>query len=229
MHPCRIDHGELLKQSVSICVPYRSVPMAHHELLVVPLPVSHITLRCALFLVIGLSSLCGSFQCHLSIHGELVDCVGGPKFSQTMSPETGYFQKLATTGREHACAIRHRTGRVVCWNTTGSVGEETNVPDFVVKARSISLGMHHSCAIWGSKNTLTCWGSDTLITTVSPVNVSHGVRMLTVGHPTSRHTCFLRASSGDVSCFGSNTFGQLGLGTFGVDIVSVPVQKIRPD
>jgi hypothetical protein len=189
----------------------------------------HVTLRCALFVGVGLSSLCGSFACHLSVHGELVDCIGGPGFSQTLSPETGFFQKLVTTGNAHACAIRYRTGRVACWNTTESVGEETNVPDFVVNARSISLGMHHSCAIWGSKNTLTCWGSDPLITTVSPVNVSHGVRMLAVGHPGSRHTCFMRETPGDVSCFGSNTFGQLGLGTFGRDIVSVPAQKIRPD
>lgn len=210
-----------------MCVPCHTRYMAHHG--PSPIPVFRITLGCALILVIGLSSLRDSFSCHLSVHGELVDCSGGPEFSQTVTAETGFFQKLVTTGHEHACAIRHRTGRVVCWSTVASVGEKINVPDFVVNARSISLGMNHSCAIWGSKNTLTCWGSDPLITTVSPVNVSRGVRMLAAGHPGSRHTCFLRESTNDVSCFGSNKFGQLGLGAYGADIGSVPAQKNRPD
>jgi hypothetical protein len=189
---------------------------------------------CAFLILAGLSSLGGVMACHLSVHGELVGCVGGPEFLQTVSPETGFFQKLATTGKEHACAIRHHTGHVVCWNTVAavsgaSVSEEINVPEWVIDARAISLGMHHSCAIWGPKHTLTCWASDQLITTVSPVNVSNGVRMLATGHPKSRHTCFLREGANDVSCFGSNSFGQLGLGTGGERIVSVQAQKVRPD
>jgi Tyrosine-protein kinase ephrin type A/B receptor-like/Regulator of chromosome condensation (RCC1) repeat len=175
------------------------------------------------------NNTCTTTPCHLSVHGELVDCVGGPEFSQKVRPETGFFQKLATTGLQHACAIRHRTGRVACWSTVARVCEEINVPDFVIGATSLSLGMHHSCAIWGPKETLTCWGSDTMITSVSPVNVSQGVRMLAVGHPASRHTCFLRQSTNDVSCFGSNEFGQIGLGAAGADIGSVTAQKVRPD
>ena len=194
--------------------------------------VSNLTfLMCVLIFLIGLSSLRGVMSCNLSVHGELVDCVGAPKFSQRVSPETGFFQKLVTTGNLHVCAIRHRTGRVVCWSTVAgaSVSEEINVPDFVIGARSISLGMHHSCAIWGPKETLTCWGSDKMFTSVSPVNVSQGARMIATGHPTSRHTCFLRQSTNDVSCFGSNEFGQIGLGTLGADIASVQAQKVRPD
>jgi hypothetical protein len=224
-----VDYRELLKQGVSACV-YRAIVKMVSMILVFLYRLSNATyVVSTLILVIGLSYLSGVLSCHLSVHGELVDCVGGPELSQTVSPETGFFQKLVTTGNEHACAIRHRTGRVSCWSTVASVSEEINVPDFVVGARSVSLGMHHSCAIWGAKNTLTCWGSDTLLTAVSPVNVSQGVRLLAVGHPTSRHTCFLRQSLNDVSCFGSNTFGQLGLGTHGADIASVPAQLIRPD
>ena len=183
-----------------------------------------------LVLLIFLNFLRGALSCQLSLHGELVDCTGGPQGIQ-IAYESGYFQELVTTGKNHACAIRHMTGRVVCWRTDSSsvMVEEVNVPKWIVGARSVSLGKHHSCAIWGMINTLTCWGSDDMVLSSSPVNVSNGVRMLAEGHPDARHMCFLRESTNDVSCFGSNEYGQIGLGMHGDEISSVAAQNVRPD
>lgn len=183
-----------------------------------------------LMLCITLSFLRSVLSCQLSKHGELVDCPGGPQ-GLRLASETGFFQELVTTGKNHACAIRHVTGRVVCWktNTSSLVVEEVNVPQWVKKAKSISLGMHYSCAIWGAQNTLSCWGSDEKMFSDSPVNISKGVRILAVGHPKARHACFLRESENDVSCFGYNEQGQLGLGSHGQHILAVTAEKLRPD
>jgi hypothetical protein len=174
----------------------------------------------------------GVLGCSLSVHGELLGCVGAPT---TPMVESSYVPPLLFSvlevGGVHACAIQYPSGGVLCWDTSPTPNQPVqtragpaDAPAFVTDARSLSLGAEHSCALWGVKNTLTCWGMD--IGVLSPSNVSHNVRMLAVGHPLSRHVCFLYVSKTDVSCIGQNNHGQLGLGAAGESIDNVPSEYI---
>jgi len=170
--------------------------------------------------------------CTLSIHGELVDC----------NVVTNDLFSMIAFGASHACATRYRTGRVLCWNQdnmTDTINQENTTdttnhasdtikhasvaPTWIHHAHSLSLGANHSCALWGKLDTLTCWGGDIGIS--SPVNVSHNVRMLAVGHPRCKHVCFLLISKMSVSCVGDNSLGQLGLGAAGSDILTVAAER----
>lgn len=178
-------------------------------------------------LVLFVISSCSVEACRLSTYGELVDCVGAPYL-----PLEELFT-IVSLGGSHGCGVRFGSGRVVCWdsiatnnslNYTHAVSAAVNSPVWVKDVRALSLGVGHSCALWGARDTLTCWGGDVGIS--SPVNVSHNVEMLAVGHPTSRHVCFLHMGGNDVACFGSNTFGQLGLGSAGVSLKTLPAEHI---
>jgi hypothetical protein len=164
--------------------------------------------------------------CRLSTYGELVDCVGAPYLPLELFT-------IVSLGGSHGCGVRFGSGRVVCWdsiaannslNYTHTASAAVNSPVWVKDVRALSLGVGHSCALWGPRDTLTCWGGDVGLS--SPINVSHKVEMLAVGHPASRHVCFLRMGGPNVACFGSNTFGQLGLGTAGGSLKTLPAEHI---
>jgi hypothetical protein len=181
-------------------------------------------------LLFSLSLMNTANCCSLTIHGEITRCVGAPDVETTVTNShmvPSSFSVLEVGG-DHACAIRHHSGRVICWSSTGTSasqsGDAYNVPDYIIGARALSLGAQHSCALWGAENRLTCWGSNLGLS--SPVDVSSNVRMLAVGHPLSNHVCFLYMSAMDVACVGQNTQGQLGLGPSGSFINNVPAEYI---
>jgi hypothetical protein len=160
--------------------------------------------------------------CHLNSYGELVDCgdvVDADPGLSSGAPSV--FSKLEF-GVVHACAISYPLGHVLCWNIVDTAGEhsmkthlqrpQSKAPPFISGAQALSLGVEHSCALWGADGTVTCWGSPGVIGRESVVKVSRNVRMLAVGHPASRHVCFLYVSKMFVSCTGLNTQNQLGLG-----------------
>jgi hypothetical protein len=184
-------------------------------------------------LLFSLSAMNTANCCSLSIHGEITRCVGAPLVETTVTNShmvPSSFSVLEVGG-VHVCAIRYPSGRVICWSSTGTsvpqsgaIAGPTNVPDYIIGARALSLGAQHSCALWGTENRLTCWGSNVGLS--SPVDVSSNVRMLAVGHPLSNHVCFLYMSAMDVACIGQNTEGQLGLGPSGSFITNVPAEYI---
>jgi hypothetical protein len=131
----------------------------------------------------------------------------------------------AAVGGVHSCAIRLPLRDVYCWPEYTQAARHT--PSFIRNATALSLGALHSCAVWGENKVLTCWGRDVVEQEV--VNVTEGVRMLAVGSPTSRHTCFLRESIDHISCIGDNTYGQIGLGAFGDPVMNVFADFIRRD
>jgi hypothetical protein len=169
---------------------------------------------------------CCAMACRLSVHGELVGCTGMPQLSIDPDPSSYLFSMTASSST-HTCAVRYRSGKVVCWSFGGGTHPAIDAPDWVVNTTALSLGKEHSCALWGSLKTLTCWGGNVAIATA--VDVSNGVRMLAVGHPEAKHVCFLRESLNQISCIGSNSKGQLGLGTAGGPIEWVPAERIRAD
>jgi hypothetical protein len=191
---------------------------------------------CLIMLVVLLSVTSYGYCCHLSNHGELLECEGAPVdaiASDNSYVAPGLFSVLELGG-VHACAIRYPSGRVLCWYHTAFYRNNAlllsvntgpaDAPVHITEARALSLGALHSCALWGVLNILTCWGSD--IGLYSPVVVSHNVRMVAVGHPLSHHVCFLYVSMMDVSCIGMNDKGQLGLGPDGLAIDKVPAEYI---
>ncbi|MGQ0799719.1 MAG: RCC1 domain-containing protein [Pseudomarimonas sp.] len=134
-------------------------------------------------------------------------------------------------GGLHTCALDQQ-GRVSCWgsNIAGQLGLGDNASDSarltpvplpdLLGVRTLSTGYFHSCAITAERG-VVCWGlndngqlgdgSDVYArgTPVATLGLSGAVTALATGN---RHSCAL-LDGGQVSCWGGNTFGQLGDGS----------------
>jgi alpha-tubulin suppressor-like RCC1 family protein len=134
---------------------------------------------------------------------------------------------VATSG-EHTCALR-ASGTLWCWgrNDVGQLGlgdgnSPVSTPTQVGNAfyEAIDAGANHTCAV-ATNGTLWCWGRNAsgelgLGNSVGPVLVptqvgaeSDWVRPV-LGQGTS--TCALKGN-GDLYCWGTGSYGQLGLGS----------------
>ena len=97
------------------------------------------------------------YDCSLSMHGKIQGCVGIPLTELLM--ENSYRAPILFSdlqiGGTHACAIRYNTGQVVCWKIDSvpapeKIGSNTgpaDAPNFIFNAKSLSLGLHYSCAL----------------------------------------------------------------------------------
>jgi alpha-tubulin suppressor-like RCC1 family protein len=133
----------------------------------------------------------------------------------------------------NTCALTAQ-GTMFCWgsNNKGQLGNgttasatEAHPQPIAVQGLSdeplaaITVGNEHHCALMQS-GTARCWGNNnfgqlgdsTTTNSALPVVVPGltGITMLSAG---SRHTCALSASNAQVSCWGINSTGQLGIGT----------------
>jgi len=137
-----------------------------------------------------------------------------------------------TTGREHTCAILD-DGSVSCWgnNVVGQLGDGTNInkntPTQTLPlgqgAVAISAGgteeSFHTCALLDD-GSVSCWGSNsngqlgdgTVINRNTPTQtLPLGQSAVAIAAGTD-HTCAV-LDDGSVSCWGSNSYGELGDGT----------------
>jgi alpha-tubulin suppressor-like RCC1 family protein len=140
-------------------------------------------------------------------------------------------------GSEHTCALLSN-GTVSCWgaNSFGQLGDGTttfrSTPQVIagltgVTALGSGAGYHHTCVVRTGGN-IRCWGSNAdgelgtgtaspqQTTPVSVVGVTGAVAVATGGGGGREHTCAL-LSGGTVSCWGSNVFGELGIGNVSTD------------
>jgi alpha-tubulin suppressor-like RCC1 family protein len=153
-------------------------------------------------------------------------------------------------GANHVCA-RLSNGHAACWgdNQWGQLGDDSETSSLIpvevtnglgtgplLGVVQVTAGEDHSCATLDDSR-VACWGRNgygqlgdgTQIDRVRPVLVLaptgpaalDDVAQVTAGE---RHTC-ARRTGGQVRCWGSNTFGSLGDGTFEDSIRAVPVVK----
>ena len=152
-----------------------------------------------------------------------------------------------TGGGWHTCVLM-KTGGVKCWglNSSGQLGNGTfsdssvpvGVPGFSDGVVAVAAGQRHTCILtsemgvkcWGSNadgqlgvgNTTgpeTCWSGACSSAPVDVFGLAGGVSNITSGEDFS---CAL-TSSGVVKCWGANTHGQLGDGTYAPRNIPVEV------
>jgi len=124
---------------------------------------------------------------------------------------------------DHSCLVLD-SGGVKCWGSGGALGNNTvsnssvpvSVSDLSSGVVAIANGTYHSCVVLDSGG-VKCWGfnangqlgdgtTTNRLTPVSVSGLSSGVRAISAGE---RHTCAL-LNSGEVKCWGLNSFGQIG-------------------
>ena len=152
--------------------------------------------------------------------------------TQTSSLGEGRTAVVISTAQYHTCAILD-DGSVSCWgkNTNGQLGDGTtidrNTPTQTSSlgegrtAVALDVGSFHTCAILDD-GSVSCWGENAqgqlgdgtnngqnIPTQTSSLGINRTAVAITSGH---RYTCII-LDEGSVSCWGFNSWGQLGDGT----------------
>ena len=161
-----------------------------------------------------------------------------------------------TTGSfvdSHSCAL-HQTGTISCWGnnnygqlgngTGGNEGDMSLVPVEVqgIDDATAITALAQSCALH-QNGTISCWGNNlttppdflTIPPDFNEEPTTVPVKVVNIDDATAistgwGHSCALH-QNGTISCWGDNTFGQLGDGT-GNDLAeysSVPVKVVNID
>ena len=153
-------------------------------------------------------------------------------------------------GGEHSCAV-HISGEVSCWgdNWKGEIGNgrrganlDSPIPVTAlgfIDAVAVSTGTSHTCALHATGK-VSCWGDNefgqignaqSIRTSLEPVVVVPtevmGINDATAVSVGETFTCASR-ESGEISCWGNNSFGQLGSFEDG-QLSSVPVSVLAID
>ncbi|MBI3071759.1 MAG: hypothetical protein HYY84_06475 [Deltaproteobacteria bacterium] len=155
--------------------------------------------------------------------------MGDGTFSSRNSPTqvAGTTWATVTAGDIHTCAIK-ADGSLHCWGAGAAVGigtttNQTN-PSPVSGGgtwASVSAGQNQTCAIRSDNNSLWCWGENgsgqvgdgTASTRTVPTPILVGTTWASVSTG-GTHSCAIRSDNNSLWCWGVNSSGQLGDGTF---------------
>jgi alpha-tubulin suppressor-like RCC1 family protein len=185
------------------------------------------------------------------VHAETPPPAGAQGFGDTdpSSAETGAIESAGVrdiaAGGYHSCAVSAR-GAVYCWgyNTAGQVGDGTFVSQRLQPVpvtglegpfRAVAAGWDFSCAL-SEAGRVFCWGANgagqlgdgTRMGSAVPravLGLGSGVRAIAAGEG---HACAIVAS-GNLFCWGGNSSGQVGDGTFSDRDTPARVQGLRAD
>ncbi|KAG2500543.1 hypothetical protein HYH03_001318 [Edaphochlamys debaryana] len=161
---------------------------------------------------------------------------GGDSLPEVDLGGPGVTASAISCGLSYACAITQPGHKVKCWGSSPSRRGGPGQPDGLVEvaalgegaeAAVLAAGHYHACAITrGEKPRLHCWGqndngqagfnsstvwADGDDAAVPPVDLGEGLTPVAVAAGSSS-TCVLLEPGGLVKCFGSNSYGQLGVG-----------------
>jgi alpha-tubulin suppressor-like RCC1 family protein len=149
-----------------------------------------------------------------------------------------------TCGGDNCCAVRV-SGALYCWgdNHQGvpAQGDLTGEPDVLAPSRvseqlrysRVSVGEAHACAI-DESGSLWCWGRNEegqLGVGLPPTQARMPLQVGTVGDfrevaAGQHHTCAIRGE-GELYCWGSNEFLELGIGRDMLDDARVAFEPVR--
>lgn len=173
--------------------------------------------------------------------GQLGDGTDTNRLSPVNVSGLGSGVQAISAGGEHSCALTSGGG-VRCWgnNDFGQLGDNSsngrltpvNVVGLTSGVQSISAGRFHTCAVM-TTGAVKCWGnnedgqlgdgtSTDRYTPVDVANFASGGRFAAAGHS---HTC-ASTTGGAVRCWGNNSWGQLGNGSFTPSLVPVAVSGL---
>ena len=194
----------------------------------------------------------GSHSCALTNSGSVL-CWGANYYGQLGDgTTTGHLQPAAVSGLNsgvidiavnyyHSCALLS-SGTVQCWgyNGSGQVGDNSTLNRLTPVAvyglsgvQAISLGSSHSCALL-TNGVVNCWGyngdgqlgngskTNSLIP-VTSIGLDVGVSAISAG---TYHTCAV-LTTGALSCWGYNAYGQLGNDSFVSSSTAVAVSGLE--
>mgnify|MGYP000914713683 CR=1 FL=1 len=149
-------------------------------------------------------------------------------------------------GLGHACALL-TDGKVACWGDdifgsvgNGPSGSTVSAPVLITlpspgTASALALGWRHSCALL-TDGSVTCWGHNSggqlgqndrtsRDAPPAPIALPADAVAITAGEA---HTC-AALTTGEVTCWGDDQYGQLGDGAANGDFVTVPDQAVALD
>ena len=157
-----------------------------------------------------------------------------PSVSMALDPDEPFKLASISSGKHHSCGVA-TDGTVWCWGlgTSGQMGDlstsNNTTPNRVSGTStalpvSVSAGGSHTCVLLASGG-VGCWGSNAFGQLGNPIGllnetstasrpyaqVVNGITASAISAG-GNHTCALLTDA-TVSCWGSNVYGQLGIGT----------------
>lgn len=173
--------------------------------------------------------------------GQLGDNTATHRSAPRAVPDATDFTTLSA-GMQHTCGATG-SGQVVCWGRSqeGQTGTgpavaatspATTVPG-VTDATTVSSGVGHACAT-NTAGAVTCWGWNAFgqITgnpadgDALPATVVNDLPEAVSAAAGGWHTC-ATSTTGDLTCWGNNTYGQRGIGApSGTDTTAATVPAV---